>query len=71
MALGEEGLGEVTSGEVGLGEVTSGEAALGAVAVGEAECILASDGVFTRDCGCQMNDTGRRLDGPIATAGSE
>lgn len=81
MALGEEGLGEVTlgevtsggvtSGEVGLGEVTSGEAALGAVAVGEAECILASNEVFTRDCGCQMNDTGRRLDGPIATAGSE
>lgn len=71
MTLGEEGLGEVTSGEVGLGEVTSGEAALGEVAVGEAECILASNEVFTRDCGCQMNDTGRRFDGAKATAGSE
>ena len=70
MTLGEEALGEETSGEVGLGEVTSGEAALGEVAVGEAECILASDEVSTRDCGCQMNDTGRR-DGAIATAGSE
>lgn len=62
VTLGDESLGEVTSGEVGLGEVTSGEAALGEVAVGEAEGILASDEVFTRDCGCQMNDTGRRLD---------
>lgn len=33
--------------------------------------LLASDEVFTRDCGCQMNDTGRRFDGAIATAGSE
>lgn len=59
VTLGERGLGEVTSREMGMGEVTSGEVASDEIAGGEAECILAFDEVFTRDCGCQMNDTGR------------
>lgn len=42
-----------------MGDVTSGEVALDEIDDGEAECILASDQVFTRGCGCQMNDTGR------------
>lgn len=54
----EVGLGEVTSHDVGMGEVTS---ALGEIAGDEVECILASNEVFTGDCGCQMNDTGRCL----------
>ncbi len=63
---GKVGLAEVTSGEVGLGEVTSHEVGMGEVtsdevAGDEAEYILASDEVFTRGCGCQMNDTGRCL----------
>lgn len=58
---GEVSLGEVTSHEVGMGEVTSDEVAGDEIAGDEAECILAADEVFTRGCGCQMNDTGRCL----------
>lgn len=61
LTSGEVVLGEVTSHEVGMGDVTLDEVALDEIAGDEAECILASDEVFSRDCGCQMNDTGRCL----------
>lgn len=67
---GKVGLAEVISGEVGLGEVTSTldevTSASDEIAGDESECILASDDVFIRGCGCRMNDSERclgRLDG--------